>query len=592
MKKYGCRSYKDKMRGRYRQHIRHALAPCFAAGERREVGRVFLEVANDIAWEWDMATNRLLFWERCREGLHIRNEYDGFEEFVTLIPQEDQELVRSALTECLTRQRGMFTFECRIMTSQGLKWVIMRGKAVFGSGGKPLWLAGTVTDVTHGKMQEEAIRYLTYFDVVTGLPNRISMQEALHLALREKRNRGAILYFDVDKFKAINDTLGVSLGDNILFMVAEMLRERMGSQHLLAKVGDDEFVILLNDISDRASVQTYAKHILACFAEPLKVGNRSIRIAISVGIALLPEDGTTMETLIKHAELALSRAKGQPDNRIAFFEQSMADEAYRKLVLEEDLRHALNNGELLLYYQPIVDCSTGKVSGFEALLRWNSPQLGMVSPLQFIRLAEETGLIIPIGLWVLQQGCAFLARLHRAGYVDMLLSVNVSIIQLLQSDFVESMWAVVRDAGIPPEHIAFEITEGLLMETFEANSEKLRLLRQRGMKIHLDDFGTGYSSLKYLQNLPVDLVKIDKSFIDELEGNEQTVQLVDSIIALVHRLGLQTVAEGVETGLQHSRLACFGCDRIQGYLISKPMPEEQVLSFLKAYKPRQDNSST
>lgn len=541
----------------------------------------FLETSNDIAWTWDIAAGPLVLSERCRKVLHIASRYAGFQQFSELVLPEDRCHIEHALVSCLAGSRNLFTCQFRLVTPAGLKWVLMKGKSMFAPSGEVVCLIGSLTDITRSKVQEEAIRYLTYFDVVTGLPNRASMQEAVELVL-QRGGAGTLVVFDVDKLQVINDMAEASFRDKILFLVADMLREKVPAKHFLAKAGDNQFMIFVEGVIDQQIVWEYACHLLEFFEEPLRMGDRSIKLSVSIGTASLPEDGATIEILLNHAELALYRAKLLRNSRIVCFEQTMAEEALRKLMMEEALRDAVKNDELVLFYQPIIECSGKKVVGFEALLRWNSRQYGFVAPDGFVRLAEETGLIIPIGEWVVRQACRFLARLQQGGFAGLLVSVNLSIVQLLQGDFVENILQAIQGAGIQSKQIAFEITESLLMETFEISGEKLQHLRQEGIKIYLDDFGTGYSSLKYLQKLPVDMVKIDKSFTDELLKADQSV-LVGAMMEMVHRLGLKIVAEGVETEQQLDKLLGFGCDNMQGYLISKPMPEKDVIPFLQRY---------
>ena len=470
------------------------------------------------------------------------------------------------------------------MTRVGEKWILSRAKALLNNNGQPIRMAGSLTDIDERKHQQAVVEYMAFHDNLTGLPNRafVSRRLAELLAGGPESHTGAILLFDLDNFKIVNDTFGHSYGDKLLIKITEILKNYTGNMHFTARMGGDEFVIILEGQDSRSEVLRWVDSLHELFARPIAIEDKILHTTISIGITLFPQDGRDFKQLIKNADLALYKAKERGKNQYAFFDNSLALAVQGKAAMEQDIRQALVNNEFQLWYQPQIDVLTGEIVGLEALLRWSSPT-GMVMPMQFIPLAEESGLIIPLGYWVIKEAGRFISELTAEGFEDLAVTVNISVVQLLQSNFAEEIRNIMRVSGISPKQLGIEITESVLMESMETNIRKLRLLRKTGLAIYLDDFGTGYSSLKYLKHLPIDVVKIDRSFTSAIE-NEEDKDLMESIISLIHKLGLKAVAEGVESEAQFIKLKEYGCDLVQGYLFSRPIPAGQVRELLQRYR--------
>lgn len=434
------------------------------------------------------------------------------------------------------------------------------------------------------KAQEEQIRHLAYHDILTGLPNRRLFTELLYNEL-EKANRGislgAVLFFDLDNFKVINDSCGHAAGDQVLIELAQDLVSVFGEKHTVARFGGDEFVVLLAGLHNINDVESYAERVLQLTHKTVSFCGHRFLLSASIGIVLYPQDGNDVDEVLKNADTALYVAKNSGKNSWQHYRPVMQTTMVQRLSLEQSLRDALDNEEFTLHFQPIVNVSDGKLRGFESLLRWKQASHGIVSPLTFIPIAEECGLIIPIGNWVLKNACLFALKLLEKGFHDIFVAVNISVKQLAQPDFVSTVRMLLAEVGLPPGCLEFEITETVLMYSVEESVEKLMELRRLGIKLALDDFGTGYSSLTYLKRLPIHVLKIDRSFVDDLTSGDKTSSMISSIIQLSHQLGLQVVAEGVETYEQQLRLQDYNCDMIQGYLISRPMPESTTLSLLE-----------
>ncbi len=442
--------------------------------------------------------------------------------------------------------------------------------------------------------------HLTYYDVLTGLPNRQLFLDRLLLLLRQAERDGrssALLHIDLDRFKQINDTLGHRLGDELLKGVAQRLLqcvravdsvgvlELHDSQTSLSRVGGDEFTVLLPEIARAEHAARVARRILTALEEPLHVEDHEVFVTPSIGIAVSPDDGTNIETLLKHADIAMYHAKQRGRNTYEFYSQGMNVRALERLSLENQLRKALDRDELRLVYQPKVDIRTNQITGAEALLRWQHPDLGLVSPVEFVPLAEETGLIVPFGEWVLHEACKQNKALQAAGFGTLRIAVNVSIRQLRGHGLTQKIHDVLESSGLAPQDLTLELTESLLMENAKESVEVLQQMKAMGVKLSIDDFGTGYSSLSYLRQFPLDELKIDRSFISEIQADVHDAPIVTAIIAVAHSLGLTVVMEGVETEQQLAFLREQGCDEYQGYLFSKPVTGEEFAEMLARTRP-------
>ena len=454
-----------------------------------------------------------------------------------------------------------------------------------------IWLR---EDITARKQVEEQIRFLAYYDNLTRLPNRVMLQERLREAIETARLRSrllAIMFLDLDQFKRINDSLGHGAGDLVLQEVAHRLQECLRHNDyiarpetplpldLLARLGGDEFVILLTEVNHPDDVTRVAQRIQTVIAHPFAIESNEVFLGCSIGIALFPYDGTEMEVLLKNADTALYHAKDQGRNKYQLYSEWMNVAAVQRLELENRLRKALENRELTLHYQPQVALDSGRITGMEALLRWNSPDLGLVSPLDFIPVAEETGMIVPIGEWVLRTACSQARAWQNEGFPDLRMAVNLSARQFEDSQLPARVAEILAETGLSPNLLEFEITESLLMK--EGVLDILKELKRLGIELSIDDFGTGYSNLGYLRRFPIDRLKIDKTFVQDIHHTKDPDAIAAAVIAMARSLRLGVIAEGVETDTQLELLQELDCDEMQGYYFSRPCPPEQIISVLR-----------
>lgn len=553
--------------------------------------RLAMEGVNDAIYDWDLHTNKIV-WSGRLEGMLGAAAADGIDCktcWDEKIHPEDRLLRAQALTDHFAGKTSLYAAEFRVMNQAGeYIWVLSRGKVLFNSNGNAIRMVGSFTDISDKKRHDEEIWRLANRDVLTGLANRRLLIERLRSELSLARTGeacGALLYLDLDNFKYVNDSCGHAKGDQLLVEIADKLVALVDDKkHFLARLGGDEFVILLPDISQDFAIAHNANNILNALSREVYLCGHQFSLSVSIGIVRYPFDGIEVDEILKNADTALYVAKSAGKNGFRFFEASMQAALIEKLNMERSLREAVGNEEFLLHFQPIVHLATGGIAGFEALLRWNHPQRGLVSPAQFIPLVEESGLIVPIGAWVMRTACAFARKLLDCGCMDSCyITVNVSIKQLVCDNFVDMVLAALDEAGVPPSTLVIEITETLLMdsESFDDNVAKIKELKNVGVRVALDDFGTGYSSLTYLKQLPIDVVKIDRSFVDDLTAGGKNKAIIGSIIGLAHTIGLTVVAEGVETEAQRDLLQGYQCDFIQGYLISRPIPETEALGRYK-----------
>lgn len=442
-------------------------------------------------------------------------------------------------------------------------------------------LASVALERSHA---QEQMHRLAFQDALTGLPNRASLQRRLRQELERSRRgeaAGAVLFIDIDDLKAVNDNFGHSSGDSVIVAASKSIREAVGPEAFVARLGGDEFVVLLPGVHQRPAAAAAVAQVVAALGHEYRVAGRWLHMSASIGVVLYPEDSEEMEDLLKKADSAMYAAKKAGRDCWRFYEPALSTELYERLALTNSLRRVLERQELFLQYQPLTALDGRGVVGFEALLRWESPEYGRVSPARFIPLAEQSGLILAIGQWALQQACRFARSLGQLGRGDVYVAVNISPRQLLADDFVDMVRRCLEEEGVAPEQITLEVTESVLIESMETSIEKLRQLRALGISLALDDFGIGYSSLTYLKRLPVTILKMDKSFIDIETAEETQEQLIGAIISLGHTLGMRLVAEGVETTSQLEMLRRQGCDCIQGYNFSRPVRAEAAARLLE-----------
>lgn len=431
---------------------------------------------------------------------------------------------------------------------------------------------------------EAVIRKMAYRDALTGLPNRAYLKEFLTAELEKAKTgaaSGAVLYVDLDDLKIINDNFGHSYGDEVIGQIGGCLVAEAGPQASVARIGGDEFIVVLPHMKERSRIKAMTDHLVGQLCKDYDIGLCSSHLSASIGVCLYPQDGNTVEEVLKNADLALYEAKKKGKNTWRFYDMNLQRAAYESMSLKQGLREAIKRGELALVYQPLVDSGTGEVVSFEALLRWTPAAFGPVPPSKFIPLAEESGVIKTIGEWVIREACGFASTLKELEYGDIRVAVNVSPRQLIAAGFAHFVLDEIAKADISPRQLEIEITESALMTSVEESILKLTFLRSTGMGLSLDDFGSGYSSLAYLRNLPVTTVKIDKSFIDDIETDAAQLKFVQSIVHMAHGQKLRVAAEGVESRSQFETLKACQCDYIQGFFFSRPVPASEAIQFLK-----------
>jgi diguanylate cyclase (GGDEF)-like protein len=447
------------------------------------------------------------------------------------------------------------------------------------------WVA-THEDITEQRQSEVKIEYMAHHDSLTDLANRVLLNQRLEQALGHRIHREEIVavhHLDLDQFKAVNDTFGHLAGDKLLKIVAGRLRGLVRDTDTVARMGGDEFVIVQGPIRDPAEATSLAQRIIALISEPYDLDGHQAVIGASIGIAVGPGDGLRPDKLLRNADLALYRAKGDGRGTFRFFEPAMDQQMQARRIMEQDLRKALAAGEFELYYQPVVNLASNEISGFEALIRWNHPEKGMVTPATFIPLAEEIGFIVAIGEWVIRQACSTAAKWPG----DLHVAVNISAVQFRSPGLMQVIVGALAASGLHPTRLEIEITETVLLQNKETTLELLHQLRALGVRIAMDDFGTGYSSLTYLQCFPFDKIKIDRSFVKDITENTGSLNIVRAVAALANGMGMTATAEGVETSEQLDKITSEGCTEMQGYLFSKPLPATEIERlFLSGREPR------
>jgi diguanylate cyclase (GGDEF)-like protein/PAS domain S-box-containing protein len=487
---------------------------------------------------------------------------------------------------CIDGRRAFrdFTFS-RTRPDGSVRFIRTSGEPVFDAGGNFRGYRGVSRDVTQATLAEQKVHELARYDSLTGLPNRnMFLGELDRTIARAARNGGefALCFIDLDRFKTINDTLGHDAGDELLRTMAERLRGVLRKTDLVARLGGDEFVVLIEGGAEGHDLAHVAGKLLQAIGEPLTIHGCSFLVTCSIGIGRYPADGEDAATLLKHADAAMYLAKEKGKNNIQFYTAELADMASRQFELESALRLALVRDELVLHFQPKVDVAGGQILGLEALVRWRHPTRGLVPPCEFIPLAEERGLIVPLGQWVLQATCRQIRDWRNAGLQCPPVAVNLSARQFADEHLVQHIETTMARFGVSASELEVELTESVLMADPERANEVLGRLHQMGIRISIDDFGTGYSSLSYLKRFPAETVKIDRSFVSGLPGDADDAAITQAVIAMAHSLGLGVVAEGVETSEQLAMLKTLGCDEAQGFLLGRPMPAEQVAARLSA----------
>jgi diguanylate cyclase (GGDEF)-like protein len=430
---------------------------------------------------------------------------------------------------------------------------------------------------------EKKLEYLAHHDVLTGLPNRLLLRDRFDQAIVQAlhEDSGVTMFFlDLDNFKQVNDSLGHNYGDLLLVQVVKRLGECLRDTDTISRQGGDEFVVLLPNLHDLSVINEIANHIVEAFSAPFEIGSYSINTTFSIGISVYPDDGVEFDTLLKNSDTALYQAKDSGRDTYRFFSAKMNIDAQEQLQLQGQLRHAVKNQEFVLHYQPQIDIISGHIIGAEALVRWQHPEQGLIPPGKFIPLAERSGLIVPMGEWVLNEACRQAQRWRDNG-LPLLMAVNLSSLQFKRGNLIETVVNALEKSGLPAELLELELTESILMQDVDVAIKLLHSLKEMGVKLSIDDFGTGYSSLSYLKRLAVNKLKIDQSFVRDLTEDANSAAIVRAIIQLGQTLQLTVIAEGVETDAQLAFLRNYGCDEVQGYLFSRPIPAADFVALLK-----------
>jgi diguanylate cyclase (GGDEF)-like protein/PAS domain S-box-containing protein len=506
----------------------------------------------------------------------------GLESIANLVAEEDQPFVWDGIEKRLLTETPTVRTCFRAVRKSGERLDVETYATVTQLLDRPAVL-GTLEDVTDRKHAEAQIAEQAYKDPLTGLPNSLRMMQRLrhHFAeARRQKRRFAVVYLDLDRFKSVNDTWGHSVGDAFLRHLAATLKRCVREVDLVARVGGDEFVILMPDIQRIENLSVVARKLLAAVSRPVHLKGKVVEVTASIGIACYPEDSEDTEVLLRNADAAMYRAKELGRNRFQLCTAELTAESDERIALEIGLRAALERDELTVHYQPILSLVTGRIVGLEALVRWHSNEEQVVFPATFIPVAEESGLILPIGELVLRNACRQVREWQRTGLTDLRLAVNVSARQFGESGLLKTIEQALSESELSPEHLEVEITERIAMASAEIVVANLKALRERGIRISIDDFGTGYSSLNYLKRFPIHSLKIDRSFVAEVVTNPADAGIVRAIVEMAHGLKLNVVAEGVETKEQFQFLQRFGCDEMQGYWVSRPLPPEGISALL------------
>ncbi len=556
-------------------------------------------------WEWRADVRRFAVSEETLDVLQLRGAgLDGTgESAIRLVHPEDREQVVDAVRQAVASGQPLCLDFRIVPPNAAVRWLQLQAEMVRDSGDGEVGWAGTVQDVTERYLAQDRIRYLAYYDSLTKLPNRTLFCEQLGRAvLRAPRasDRLAVMFLDLDNFKRVNDTLGHSVGDQILASVAERIKsclrqgDTTGRNHeeqlvdadnqarLVGRHGGDEFTLFLADLRQDSDAALIARRLLIALAQPFVVGTQEIVASASIGIAMCPDDGSDVETLLRHADAAMFHAKEHGRNNYQYYSHSIGAAAFQKLELESSLRKALERDEFVLHYQPIVRIADASIVGAEALLRWRHPERGIVPPGEFIPLAEETGLIVPLTEWVLREACRQARAWQLAGLDPVHVAVNISAAYLQRANLALAVASALEGAGLDPRCLGLELTESVFARDLEATLTLFMGLRDLGVALAIDDFGIGYSSLSYLRRFPLHALKIDRSFVRDLPHDEDAAALATAIIAMGRSLKLELVAEGVETPLQLEFLRAQGCERFQGYLFSPAVPQQEFAALMAA----------
>lgn len=568
--------------------------------ESEKLHRYIVNKSPDIIYMLD-AEGRFTFVNKRLESLlgFKKQEILG-RHYTEIIHKDDQSKAQFTFNERRTHNRGSMNMELRLKCKDDddgkyfntrVLPIEINAVGVYSdsllnrkNNKKFIGTYGIARDISDRIQAEEIIRFQAYHDMLTRLPNRTLLKDRLNQAISQAKRHNsklAVLFLDLDRFKVVNDTLGHMIGDQLLQAVSMRLKKCVREGDTLARIGGDEFTLLLPEVHDHTDSEHVAQKIISALHTPFSIDGHEFFVSTSIGIAHYPDDGHTMEALIKHADIAMYHIKGNGKNGYQFYADNMNEVYSRHMSLENDIRRALQDNQFRIVYQPQINIETGEIFAMEALIRWEHPRRGTIVPCEFISLAEETGLIQPIGEWVLRNACKDLQHWRAAGLTTVRIAVNLSANQLEDDNIVETVINILDEHDIPSHKLEIEITENILMKDIENGINKLNQLSRHGVKIAIDDFGTGYSSLNYLKKLPIDTLKIDRSFIHDMENNDEDSSIIRAIIAMAKGLNLNIISEGVETREQLEQLKKWRCENMQGFLFSRPIKEADAMNILK-----------
>lgn len=549
------------------------------------------KAANDGLWDWDLKTNEVYYSPRWKSlvGFDEGEIGNSPQEWFSRIHPDDLDRLKLEISAHLEGMTSRIEHRHRVCHRDGsYLWMLVRGITVRDGDGKAYRIAGSHTDITVQKQAEEQLLRDALYDALTNLPNRALLMDRLSHGLKRMRRTGgyvfALLFLDLDRFKVVNDSLGHIVGDQLLIQIARRLESCLRPGDTVARLGGDEFVVLLDDIKDVLNAKIVAERIQNELMAPFTLAGNKVFTTVSIGIALSSDGYEKPEDIIRDADIAMYRAKTLGRARFEVFNHSMYIQATALLQMETDLRDALERKEFHIHYQPIVSLETGRIMSLEALLRWQHRERGLLFPCDFIPLAEETGIIIPIGEWVIRSVCAQIKTWREDALPPLRVSVNISALQFRQKDFVEMVAQILNETELEPHYLELEITESTVIENTEFAKTVLSRLKALGIHLSLDDFGTGYSSLSYLQHFSLDSLKIDNSFINKLQSGAASIEIIQAIVSLGKSLGMEVIAEGVETEEQLMRLKSLNCGKGQGYIFARPLDEKGIRKVIEAMR--------
>jgi diguanylate cyclase (GGDEF)-like protein/PAS domain S-box-containing protein len=538
-------------------------------------------------WIWSIDTQGRHTYSNQRGAVSLGYTADEFlaMDSTGLVHPDDLPLLHHTFEEAVSARQGWQNIVLRWRHRNGsYRTFDSNASALFSEAGQLIGFQGVDRDITERREAEERIAFLAHHDALTGLPNRVLLRDRFEhaLAMAERsRTRVAMLFLDLDNFKVVNDTLGHAAGDRLLLEVVSRLAHCTRESDTISRQGGDEFILLLNEVPELETVERVAGEILSQLAEPAEINGHVLNASCSIGVAIYPEDGSDFDSLLQKADTAMYNAKDAGRNTYCFFDEQMNLQAHEHLLLQNRLHQALFRAEFNLHYQPQIEIGSGRVIGVEALLRWNNPELGDVVPARLIPVAEDCGLIVPIGAWVMEEACRRAQTWRKAGWPDLTMSVNLSALQFRRAGLIETVAGALERSGLPPHLLELELTESILLQDVENNLDTVRRLKALGVRLSIDDFGTGYSSLSYLKRFAVDRLKIDRSFVRDISTDPDDAAIVRAVIQLARSLRLGIIAEGVETQEQLTFLREEGCQEVQGFLFSRPLEPAAFENFLR-----------